>query len=94
MGSSLSSTGELPAGKEFAGWAPHGRILGETNCKEPGDRHGDLCKSLAPRLAGCLGVQVPLGWGTSCRRRDQEGQRVSSLRRTQPLHPLWALAGS
>lgn len=28
---------EILARKEFAGWAPHGKILGEINC-----RHGDL----------------------------------------------------
>lgn len=49
---------------------------------------------LPQSLQAALGVQVPLGWGTNCRKGEQEGQGTSSLRRTHPLHPLWALPGS
>lgn len=80
---------ELLTRQEFAGWAPHGKILGETNCKEPGDRHRDLWKTLAPKLAGC-----PWGAGaTGMGDKLQEGRaggtgNVQPQEDTSPPSPL------
>lgn len=83
---------EFLARKEFAGWAPHGRILGEMNCKEP--RDGDLCKGLAPRLAGCPWSAGVTGVGDKLQKGRPGGTGSVQPQETHPLPPLWALPGS
>lgn len=53
-----------------------------------------ICARALPQdLQAALGVQVPVGWEINCRKGDQNGQGLFSLRRTHPLHPLCALPG-
>lgn len=97
----------LLAGEEFAGWAPSDKLLGETNGKQPAERCGDLCKSLAPRVVlarslwgagardsgtGDLGMNCGVGTPGETGCLQQQQDITLHTSQPSPSRPHWPLS--